>query len=263
MVHHYVPTIHPFHQHFVNFPTPRCCHACSKSGHIATFGHSCPPHHPHPAGTPLQHWPQRPFFWEAGTLIGGPPPLPSYPWQHFACAHMPTSISGQIAPHLDPPIHPCHSSTQGSLAHHRPQRPSFWLVGTPIKCPPPPPISLWHSVHARIPNPAAFPHLDASIHPCQPSWKTFSSQTSPSGTTFPMGGVLSMCPPHPLFIFQLLHIHAHPLQPTQPPPGLCAHLHTLPPTSAHLAHHFFLGFPYTHSTSCALAHFHLYPMAYG
>src|SRR6266446_1295568 len=43
MVHHYVPTIHPFHQHFVNFPAPRHCHACSKSGHIAAFGCSCPP----------------------------------------------------------------------------------------------------------------------------------------------------------------------------------------------------------------------------
>src|SRR5258708_35964683 len=149
MVHHYVPTIHPFHRHFVNFPAPRCCHACSKSGHIAAFGHSRPPHHPHPGVTPLQHWPQRPFFWEAGTLIGGPPPLSSYPQQCFTHVHAPTSISGQIMPHLDPPVCPCHSSTWGSLAHHWPQRPSFQLVGAPIKCPPPPPISLRHSVHAR------------------------------------------------------------------------------------------------------------------
>ena len=78
---------------FYNFPTPRCCHACSKSSHIATFGHSCPPCHPHPGVTPLQHWPQRPFFWEAGTLIGGPPPLSSYPQQHFTHTHAPTSIS--------------------------------------------------------------------------------------------------------------------------------------------------------------------------
>src|SRR5258708_24674790 len=92
----------------------------------------------------------------------------------------------------------------------------------------------------HIPNPATFPHLDTSVHPRQPSWRTFSSQTSPSGTSFPMGGVLSMCPPHPLFIFQLLHIHAHPLRPTWPLPGLCAHLCTLLHTSAHLAHHFFL-----------------------
>src|SRR6266436_3850627 len=149
MVHHYVPTIHPFHQHFVNFPTPRRCHACSESGHIAAFGRSRPPCHPHPGVTLLQHQPQRPFFWEAGTLIGGPPPLSSYPRQCFARMHVPTSISSQIALHLDLPIHPCHSSTQGSLAHHWPQRPSFRLVGAPFKCPPPPPISLQHSVHAR------------------------------------------------------------------------------------------------------------------
>src|SRR5258708_8845706 len=125
LVHHYVPTIHPFHQHFVNFPTPRCCHACSKSGHIATFGHSCPPHHPHPGVTPLQHWPQRPFFWEAGTLIGGPPPLPSYPWQCFAHMHTCTSISSPIALHLHPPVHPSHSTTPTSFAHHHPPSPSF------------------------------------------------------------------------------------------------------------------------------------------
>src|SRR5258707_2634736 len=126
---------------FHHFPAPRCCHTCSESSHIATFGHSHPPCHPHPGVTPLQHWPQRPFFWEAGTLIGGPPPLSSYPRQCFACTHAPTSISSQITPHLDLPICPCHSSTQGSLAH-RPQRPSFQLVGAHIMCPPPP-INLW------------------------------------------------------------------------------------------------------------------------
>src|SRR5260221_13583870 len=105
MVHHYVPTIHPFHQHFVNFPTPRHCHTCSESSHITAFGCSCPPCHPHSGVTPLQHWHQRPFFWEAGTLIGGPPPLPSYPQQRFTCVHMPTSISGQIVLHLDLPVH--------------------------------------------------------------------------------------------------------------------------------------------------------------
>src|SRR5258705_4675947 len=150
LVHHFVPTIHPFHQHFVNFPTPRHCHACSESSHIAAFGCSHPPCHPQSGVTPLQHWPQRPFFWEAGTLIGGPPPLSSYPWQCFTCMHAPTSISGQIMLHLDLPICPCHSSTQGSLAHHQPKRPSFQLVGAPIKCSPPPPISLWHSMHARM-----------------------------------------------------------------------------------------------------------------
>src|SRR5258707_5972262 len=173
---------------FCHFPTPRCCHTCSKSGHIAAFGCSRPPHHPQPGVTPLQHQPQRPFFWEAGTLIGGPPPLSSYPQQCFACTHMPSSISSQITLHLDLPVHPCHSSTWGSLAHHQPQRPSFWLVGAPIKCPPPPPISLQHSVHACILNPATFPHLDMSICPCQPSWRTFSPLISPSSSNFPMGG---------------------------------------------------------------------------
>src|SRR5260221_711550 len=46
MVHHYVPTIHPFHRHFVNFPAPRRCHTCSESGHITAFGCSRPPCHP-------------------------------------------------------------------------------------------------------------------------------------------------------------------------------------------------------------------------
>src|SRR5258708_7314396 len=135
---------------FCHFPAPRHCHACSESGHIAAFGHSCPPCHPQPGVTPLQHWPQRPFFWEAGTLIEGPPPLSSYPFQRFAHMHTSTSTSSHIALHLDLPICPCHSTTQGSLAHHWPQRPSFPFVGAPIKCPPPPPISLWHSLHAHM-----------------------------------------------------------------------------------------------------------------
>src|SRR5260221_2282493 len=239
MVHHYVPTIHPFHRHFVNFPAPRRCHACSESSHIATLGCSCPPCHPHPGVTPLQHRPQRPFFWEAGTLIGGPPPLSSYPRQRFTHAHMPTSISSQIMLHLDPPVHPCHSSTQGSLAHHWPQRPSFQLVGAPIKCPPPPPISLWHSVHA-----CAF---RIRLH--------FRIWTCPSILASHLGGPFHHLsalvapiflwvgyPPHPISTIPTLHIHAHPLWPTQPPPRLHAHLHTLPHTSVHLACHFFPGF---------------------
>src|SRR5258708_23633644 len=121
-----------------NFPTPRHCHACSESSHITAFGRSRPLCHPHPGVTPLQHWPQRPFFWEAGTLIGGPPPPPSYPQQCFTCVHAPTSISSQIAPHLDPPIRSCHSITWGTLAHHSPHRPSFQLLSAPIMWPLPP-----------------------------------------------------------------------------------------------------------------------------
>src|SRR5260221_9800073 len=50
---------------------------------------------------------------------------------------------------------------------------------------------------------------------------------------YPLGTHHTLSPP-----FQLLRIHAHPLWPTQPPPRLCAHLHTLPHTSMHLACHF-------------------------
>src|SRR5258708_30935477 len=47
---------------------------------------------------------------------------------------------------------PCHSSTQGSLAHHQPQRPSFQLVGAPIKVPTTPshlPLALHACMHAH------------------------------------------------------------------------------------------------------------------
>src|SRR5258708_21202428 len=109
MVHHYVPTIHLSIQHFVNFPTPRCCHACSKSGHIATFGCSHPPCHPQSGVTLLQHWPQRPTT------------TPQLPLAMFcSCAHThlhlwpdhaafgPTHLSlpfqhlGQVGPPLPP-----------------------------------------------------------------------------------------------------------------------------------------------------------------
>src|SRR5258708_17024766 len=142
LVHHFVPTIHPFHQHFVNFPVPRHCHSCSESSHIAAFGCSHPPCHPQPGVTPLQHQPQRPFFWEAGTHWGPTTTLQLPPAMFCSCTH--------VHLHFQPDCHiwTCHSSTWGSLAHCQPQKPSFQLVGAPIKCPPPPPISLQHSVHA-------------------------------------------------------------------------------------------------------------------
>src|SRR5258708_9351122 len=109
------------------------------------------------------------------------------------------------------------------------------------------------------------PTLSHLHRPCQPSWRTFSSQTSPSGTTFPMGGVPPVCPPHPIStIPTFAHtVHVYPLWPTWPLPRLCAHLCTLPHTSMHLVHHFSWVFSYTHFTSCALPHSHLYPMANG
>src|SRR5258708_18377630 len=90
---------------------------------------------------------------------------------------------------------------------------------------------------------------------------------TPSGPIIPGVGVPSMCPQHPLSLFQLLHMHAtHPLLPTQPPPGLCAHLHTLPCTSMHLCAPLctiYPGFSYTHFTFCAPAHLLHCPMACG
>src|SRR5260221_5503990 len=49
-----------------------------------------------------------------------------------------------------------------------------------------------------------------SIHPCQPSWRTFSPQTSPSGIIYPMVGVPSMCPPPPINLQQYSTLHPHP-----------------------------------------------------
>src|SRR5260221_9800074 len=115
----------------------------------------------------------------------------------------------------------------------------------------------------RVPNPAAFPHLDMSIHPCQPSWRTFSPLISPSGSNFPMGGVPPRYPPHPI---STIPTFAHTCAPTlanpAPTQALCPPAH--PSTHLHApCMPFFLGFSYTHSTSCALTHSHLYPIPHG
>src|SRR5258708_5229269 len=113
----YVPTIHPFHRHFVNFPTPRRCHACSESGHIAAFGCSRPPCHPHPRAPPLQHRPHRPFFSEAGTLIAAP--WPTCP----------------LSPATEPSARPCG-----------------WLLRPPAAPPPPPPTFSPSCISFRLPS---------------------------------------------------------------------------------------------------------------
>src|SRR5258707_13600116 len=92
-------------------------------------------------------------------------------------------------------------------------------------------------MHMRILNLAAFPHLDVSICPCQPSW-TISPLISPSSSNFPMGGVPPVCPPHPISTIPTLCIHVHPLWPTWPPPRLHAHLCT----PLHTLHTIFPGF---------------------
>src|SRR5258705_2000438 len=38
----------------------------------------------------------------------------------------------------------------------------------------------------------------------------FSPQTSPSGISYPMVGVPSMCPPHPINLSQYSRLHLHP-----------------------------------------------------
>src|SRR5258705_12150173 len=75
----------------------------------------------------------------------------------------------------------------------------------------------------------------------------FSPQTSPSGTNYPMVGVLSMCPPHQ---FSKFPTSGHLCRPTQTCffaylalHGLCTTLHTLLHTSAHL-----------HTPPCTSAH---------
>src|SRR5260370_4191339 len=66
----------------------------------------------------------------------------------------------------------------------------------------------------------------------------FSPQTSPSGTNYPMVGVLSMCPPHQ---FSQFPTSRHPCGPAWTRffaylalHGLHTTFHTLPPTPAHL-----------------------------
>src|SRR5260221_9240243 len=66
----------------------------------------------------------------------------------------------------------------------------------------------------HVPNLAAFPHLDVSICPCQPSWRTISPLISPSSSNFPMGGVPPRYPPHPISTIPTLCIHAHSGQPS-------------------------------------------------
>src|SRR6266481_5147479 len=90
----------------------------------------------------------------------------------------------------------------------------------------------------HTPSPAALPHLDVPIHPCFPLPGGLLPQTSPSGTNYPMVGVLSMCPPHH---FSQFPTSGHPCRPAQTCffaylalHGLCTTLHTLPCTSAHL-----------------------------
>src|SRR5258708_24635659 len=266
LVHHYVPTIHPVHQHFSIFLHPGTATLVLNpvtSPHLDTVTHlvthilECPCFNTGPRGPSFgrlahsleahHHSPAAP----GNISLAHTCPPPSLArsrriWTHPSIPAMPAP--GAVWPTTGPKGHLSGWLVHPLSAHHHLPSPS----GTLCMC-----------VHVRVLNLAAFPHLDVSVHPCQPSWRTILPLISPSGSNFPMGGVPPRYPPHPISTIPTLHIHAHPLWPTRPPPGLCAHLHTLLHTSVHLAHHFFLGFSYTHSTSCALAHFQLYPMAHG
>src|SRR5260221_12168994 len=44
----------------------------------------------------------------------------------------------------------------------------------------------------------------------------FSPQTSPSGISYPMVGVPSMCPPHPIYLCQSSTLHPHPCTHSNP-----------------------------------------------
>src|SRR5258708_28824764 len=129
MVHHYVPTIHPFHQHFVNFPAPRCCHACSKSSHIATFGCSCPPCHPQSGVTPLQHWPQRPSFGRLAHSLEAHHHSPATPGNiSLTCTCPPPSLARSHHIWTCPSIPAIPAPTAGWPATGPKGHPSSWLV---------------------------------------------------------------------------------------------------------------------------------------
>src|SRR5258706_11457389 len=52
----------------------------------------------------------------------------------------------------------------------------------------------------------------------------FSPQTSPSGISYPMVGVPSMCPPHPFYLFQTSRLPRHPsFFPTPPLTAISTH----------------------------------------
>ena len=78
------------------------------------------------------------------------------------------------------------------------------------------PPALCACVHACVPNPATLLHLDVSICSCQPSLGGFFT------TNWPQGGVLSMCPPHPLFIFSTFMCMHTPSLPIWPQSMACA-----------------------------------------
>src|SRR5258708_6045246 len=75
------------------------------------------------------------------------------------------------------------------------------LLQLPLNHPPPPPRAQMHCPIWTCPS----IHVSLCL-------EEFSPQTSPSGTNYPMVGVLSMCPPHH---FSQIPTSGHPCGPTQ------------------------------------------------
>src|SRR5260221_7921705 len=141
------------------------------------------------------------------------------------------------------PIHTMHTGPRGPLlfgwcTHYVPttshQPPATFCTA------PTPPCTLQARLHCPI---WTCPSIHVSL-----CLEEFSPQTSPSGTNYPMVGVLSMCPPHH---FSQFPTSRHPCRPTQTRffaylalhglrTTLCTllrtsvHLHAPPHTSTHL-----------------------------
>src|SRR5260221_13600801 len=83
------------------------------------------------------------------------------------------------------------------------------------------PLAIFHTAPAPVHLLRAWLHchiwmcLSNHVSHCL---KEFSPQTSPSGISYPMVGVPSMCPPPPITLFQSSTLHLHP--PTLPTPPL-------------------------------------------
>src|SRR5260221_3106511 len=148
-----------------------------------------------------------------------PPPSPArscHIWTRPSIPAIPAP--GAVGPTTGPKGHPSGWLVHPLSAHHHLPSPS----GTLCMC------TCMRSESGHIST------LDVSIRPCQPSWRTFSPQTSPSGIIYPMVGVPSMCPPHPFSHFPTSRHPCGPaFLPTWPLHGLRTTSRTLLVTSAH------------------------------
>src|SRR5260221_11183068 len=192
-------------------------------------------------------------------------PLNHPPCQPPTHAHLHTGPQGCFVHHWNVhvelcvwpppnPHHAHHAKSQNSLHMHTgPRGPLLFHWCThyvpTTSCQPPatfhtapaPPCTLQAWLHCHI---WTCPSIHVSL-----CLEDFSPQTSPSGTNYPMVGVLSVCPPHHLSQFPT---SGHPCRPTQTCffaylalHSLHTTLHTLLRTSTHL-----------HTPLCTSVHLH-------